>query len=114
MTTTTNKQLLLIKDTQNRLAILGSALSEDPDPSWLAMQRIPFAEDAIFHNSYPQSGGVALVDIKNVKVIRKVTQIDIDSFAKNSKSFNPAGAKILELWKSPPLLPDFIVTQANN
>ena len=111
--TITNKQLLLIKDNYDCLSILGSAIVEDPEPSWLAMQRKPFARNAIFHNAYPLSGGESIIDIKDIKVIREVSQVDIDNCAQNSNSFNPAGKKILKLWESPPLLPDFIVAQAN-
>lgn len=111
--TTTNKQLLLIKDNKNRLSILGNAIVHAPEPSWLAMQSKPFAGNATFHNAYPLSGGESIIDIKDIKVIREVSQTDIDNCAQNRNSFNPAGEKILKLWESPPLLPDFIIAQAN-
>jgi hypothetical protein len=113
MLTTKNKQLLLIKDSHNRLSILGKADSEVPDPSWLAIQRKPFAKDAIFHKAYLLSGGAALIDINDIEVIRKVTQKDINSTTTDSGSFNPAAEKILKLWESPPQLPDFIIAQIN-
>ena len=104
---------MLIKDNYNRISILGEP-KEITDPSWLAMQRKPFAKDAILHSAYPLSGGVALVDINDTEVIRKVTQKDIDSSTTNSGSFNPASGIILKLWESPPQLPEFILAQIPN
>lgn len=101
--------LLLIKDNYNRISILGKIEEEKPDKSWLAMQNKPFSEDAIFHTAYPLSGGAALVDIKNIEVVREVTMKDISLSAINPNSFNPASETILKLWNSPPDLPEFLL-----
>jgi hypothetical protein len=98
--------LLLIKDRYNRIDFLGKAELKTPDPSWLAMQKKPFAKDAVFYHAYPITGGACSVDAQDIEILREATQQDIDDMKKHG--FNPAAEKILALFQSPPALPDFL------
>ena len=80
--------------------ILGAADEDKPSAEWIAMQTIPFGEDALFYTAYPLSGGACSVDLKTVTFVREATWKDIEKATtfRPKEFFNPAAKTILSLW----------------
>ena len=60
-------------------AFLGKPTTVDPD--WLAMQKNPFNDNAVFAEAYPFSGGAIVVDLNEVSIVGESTDQLLDELA---------------------------------
>jgi len=84
----------LIKDSQNRICLLGEATSVTEE--WLGLQTIPFNQGAVFHSAYPVTGGAVVVDVNDVTNLGEASTEMIDD-ACTGYGFNPAADTIRKL-----------------